>query len=542
MVSHFLRSLPIPYRSDTVYVFLVDPMRAPRLKGAINAFINYLRSAGVKSDIIALVISSRRRAAVKYLERRNFTADYNLVVDNGYQEFLNSFIFNRGYLGAPFVAKFSVKAGQLLSSYSLGGVTDSASVVWFIKDISKPTGKRPASERQPKIKIKADAFRIRCARKQRLLSDNEHPVSIANFLSVNPSGSYVAFNDKLTNHIYIFDLTTGRLINVVSPDSSEETLFSAWMPGHVYRFMKQSDMTLYLGNTFLDDTTLLITASLPKVVQIIWEGDSDFGFFNIPVFIKKGIFSNRLLNCKLIQSLPDSVPGGISHVMPSFLPQAGLIFLPYSRGWPRGNQTLTDKITPEENPFANEFYEQPLPLFAAYRPSGEFVNFWGRLSDRVLQLRLGYYRRFPKLARFQNGRFYLIDGCSVKIFIYNQETLLIDSIKLFDDLPLFYPNVDRLKEPELYLAEAFKLNFRAEIKDFLVTPGCCYALVLWDRRQPILYKVGLFDNTVRRYSLPARYEGKEASYYLLRESPDGVSAVALLESLDETCYCEFKLP
>jgi hypothetical protein len=538
-VSRFLRSLPVSYKSDTVYVFLIEPMRMPRVEGAINAFVHHLRKASVKSDVITLAVSSRKRAAEKYLHRRAFASDYNLVLD---KEFLGSFVFNQGHFGAPFAAKFSVKTGQLLSSYSLAGTTDSAAVAWFIADDSKPTAKRPASERQQRTQVRTDGFQLRCERKQRLLGSEDYPLSTTYYPSVSPSGNRLSFNDKLTHFIYIFDLNTGKLSNVLFPDSSEERMFCSGMPEHVYRFMSQSNMTLYLGNWFLDDTTLLISASLPKVEPVIWEGDSDYAFHNMPNFIKKGVFDNGLLGCDSIQSLPDSIPLGVAHSRASFVAEGGLVFLTYSRGWPKGNQTLTGKVPLEENPFTDEFYKHHLYLFAAYRPSGEFVSMWGRLSDRRQKLRIGYRWNEVGVVRFRDGRYYLSDGCSGEIYAYNQNASLVDSIKLFDDPPLIFPDVDRSREPELYLSEALKLNFRAVVKDFLVTRDYCHALLLWDESQPIVYKVGLKDHTTKKYALPARYEGKKAKHYLLRETPSGVSTVSLLESGDETWYCEFKLP
>lgn len=539
-VARFLRSLPVSYRSDTVYLILLDPMRAPRIECGINPFIHLLRKSGVKSDIITLVFCRQRRAAERYLQKRNFLSDYNIIVDND-QGFLNSFVFNRDGAGVLFAAKFLVKTGELLASYPIG-IIDSATVAWFVRDNSRPTSPEPASRRLPRIRLKTDRFPLRCDRKLRLVSDEEHPLSTALWMSINPSGNRLAFSDKLTGFIYIFDLNSGRLNSLLFPDSTEERKFSPGMPEHVYRFMKQGDMALYLGHAFLDDTTLLISASLPRVAPIIWQGDSDYAFYNTPCFIKKRVFDNKLLNCYCIHPLPDTIPLGFSHPSPSFLFQAGVVFLPYTRGWPKGSYTLTERVPLEDNPFADEFYQRHLYLFAAYRPSGEFMNLWGKLSERAQQLRLGYFRTVPPLARFRDQRYYLSDGRSGKIYIYNQDAVLIDSIRLFDDPPLVFPGVDRAKNPELYLSEALKINFRAEIKDFLVTPDYCYALLLWDENRPIVYQVKLKDQTVRRYALPLRYQGKEVKYYLLRETRSGISAVALLESPAETWYCEFRLP
>jgi len=180
-ISQFLRGLHVPFKSDTVYVFMVPPMTAARIEGAISPFIRLLRKAGVNSDIITLAISDRKRAAEAYLKRRAFTSDYNLVTD---EKLLNSFVFSAGMLEVPFVTKFSVKSGDMLSSYSLMGSTDSATVAWFIADLSKPKAKRPVSEKPRTTMFKTDAYRPAVARRVRLADTDEHPLSTTYYVSV----------------------------------------------------------------------------------------------------------------------------------------------------------------------------------------------------------------------------------------------------------------------------------------------------------------------------------------------------------------------
>lgn len=539
VVARFLRNLPVSYKSDTVYVFFVDPMRAPRLEGAVNQFTGCLRKAGVKSDIITLVISDRKRAAEKYMERRQFASDHSFVVNDA---ILKSFVFNQGFFGPHFVAKLSVKTGQLLSSYALSTI-DSASAAWLAGDNSRPRAQKPASERQERTQVNTDAYRIRCEKRQRLQSDEAHPISTTSYVCVNSSANRLAFRDKLTNHFYVFDLNAGSLSNVLSADSGEERRFCGGMPEQVYSFMRQGTFAQYVGCSFASDTTLLIIASLPRAAWIRIEGkDSDFGLWNVPCFLEKRVSDNRLLECDTIKSLPDSIPEGFNVTGASFVLDRDLIFLSYSRGWPHGVETLNEEVPPEDNPFTDEFYRHPLYEFAAYKPSGDFVRMWGNLSGRRQRLQLGYRWNASEVVRSQDDRYYLSDGCSGQVRVYDQNAALIDSIELFDDPPLTFPHVDKSKEPELYLSEALRLNYRAVIKDLLVTRSCCYALVLWDGNQPIVYKVGLRGHTNKKYALPVKYQGKDAKHYLLRQTPTGVATVSLLESGDETWYCEFKLP
>ena len=538
-VTGFLKNLNIPFKSDTVYVFLVPPMTAARIEGAINPFIKLLRKAGVKSDIITLAVSEKRRAAQAYLRRRAFSSDYNLAVDTG---FLRSFVFSAGMLQVPFAAKFAVKSGEMLSSYSLMGVTDTATVRWFISDTSRPKAERPSSVQPRMTRIKTDTYKPAVARRQKFLDTDEYPLSTTYEVSVNPSGTRFAFWDKLTYYVYVFDLSTGKLVSALHPDSSEEMEFIS-LPPAMYQSLKQMNMVnpMYLTQFFTDDTTLLITASLPAISMTVTNNDTNVGISNSPVVIRKSITSNTALGYVSFQAFPDSIPGTYVHGSASFVPEGGLVFLPYIRGWPQGTQLLDESTPADENPFTDQFYERNTYQFASYSLDGKFAGFWGRLAPRFEALRLGYLSH-GGLVRFHGGKYYLCDRYSGTMYAYDQTAALRDSVMVFEEPPAVDLGIDRSKEPLRYLLETFKENFKGRFVDFLVTDDYCYALVLWDESQPIVYKVGLRDHITKKYALPAKYQGKEAKHYLLRNTPTGVVTASLLESGDETWYCEFKLP
>jgi len=538
-VAQFLRSLGIQLTSDTVYVFIVPPMNAARVECMINAFAGHLRKTGVRADVITLAVFNRRRAAEKYLQSRAFATDYNLVVD---ERFLTSFVFSSGSLRVPFATKFCVSEGELLSSYSLLGVTDSATVAGFIADHTKPKAKKQADKRPQTAPVKTEARRPAVGRRLKLQDSDELPLSTFDYVSVNPSGSRLALMDNLTYSVCVFELTGGTLLNALFPDSSEEMRFVS-VPAPLYQWLKQNNVvnSMYFSHGFLDDTTLIIAASLPNVAVEAAGKDTVLDYRNAPALIKKCISSNRPVGCASLQSLPDTTRGRYSHTEASFAFANGLVFVPFSKGWPSGSQMLDENTPREENPFADEFYQRDVYQFAVFDFDGKFVRLQGRLSDRSEELRVGYFAG-GGLVRVSNGRYYLSDQLSGKIYSYDEEAILIDSIKVFDDPPPIFPDVDKSQEPLRYLIETFKQNFRARIVDFLITDGYCYALVLWDESQPIVYRVGLKDHSNRKYALPAKYQGKDTKHYLLRETPTGVVTTSLLESGDETWYCEFKLP
>ncbi len=536
-VVQFFKSLNIPYKSDTVFVFIVPPMTAARIEGVINPFIHLLRNAGINADIITLAVYNKRRAAERYLQRRNFTSDYNLVTD---EKFLNFFIFSAGNLQVPFIAKFCVRSGELLSSYSLLGRVDSATVAWFIADLSKPKVKRPPSKRWT-LPINGVVYKPVIEKQIKLHDSDEFPLSTSNYISVNPSGSRVSLRDNLTNYIYIFDLTNGRLLNVLFPDSSEEVMFVN-VPIAVYWWLKQNNVVnpMYFSHDFENDSTLIITASLPEIVLEIKNKDTSIGYRNAPVLIKKNIIDNRLISCARFQLLPDTIVGGFSHTDVSFDPVGNLIFAPFHKGWPAGGYLLGDHTPKEENPFTDEFYQRDVYQFAVYDHNGKFVRFLGRLNERFEKLRLGYLV-YDGLVRRFNNIYYLSDRYSGKIYSYDQDFVLSDSIIVFDEPLPTIPAIDRLEEPLRYLLETFHINFKRRVVDFLINKNLCYALLL-EENQPVIYRLSLGEEGTQRFILPLQFDGKAVKNYLLRETPSGVSVVSLLESSDETWYCEFKLP
>lgn len=535
----FFRNLNIPLKSDTVYVFVVPPMNAARIEGAISRCANLLRRTGVKADIIALAVCNKRRAAERYLQRRAFACDYNLVTD---EKFLNCFAFSSGDLRVPFITKFNVGTGELLSSYSLLGTTDSATVAWFVSDQSKPRARRPAGGRLRLPRMKTAAYRPVVDKQLKLKDSDEYPLSTGDYASVNPSGTLFSLGDNLTNCIYVFDLTTGRLFSVLFPDSSEQTRFID-CPVPVYQLLKQNNVvnSMYFSHAFSDDTSMVVAASLPRVAPEVKGKDTTIGYRNAPVLIKKNVLNNDLIGCASLQSLPDTVRGHFSHKDASLVCGSNLAFVPFRKGWPYGNQSLDEDVPPEDNPFTDEFYRQNVFQFAAYNLDGRFKGLWGKLGERFEKLRLGYIAG-GGLVRFRGCKFYLSDQCSGKICILNQDASLCGSITIFEDPPLVFPAIDRTKEPERYLLETFKRNFKARIVDLLVTDDYLYALVVWDESQPIVYKVGLKDQGIRKFGLPTRYGNKDAKHYLLRQTSSGICTVSLLESGNETWYCEFRIP
>lgn len=537
-LSQFFKNLGISFKSDTIYVFIIPPANALRIEGSINIWIDYLRKANVK-DIITIIPYSKERAVKKYFKRMNFLSDYNFSVD---ESFLKFFYFYTPQLQVPFVAKFSINKGELLASRSLMGVTDSAAVFSFIRDFSKPKIKRPKKLKLKK-ELKGDISQPILKKILKLSDTEDFPLSKTHWIRVSPNNNYLAVVDDLTFTIYIFDLKTGKLENILFPDTAEEKRFIE-IPISVYQFLKRyiTIASMYCACDFYDDTTLFITATLPKIVMETKDKDTTIEWYNVACIITKHIFNNNLINLNEFASLPESVKGGFSHLMPSFIFEKGLIFCHFRKGWPYGYEVINEKIPSYDNPFSEEFYKKDNFLFVVYNLNGEFLHLLGRLSKKHEKLRLGYITQCG-LVRFYNGFYYVCDGYSGEIYCYDGQGNFIDTIKLIKEPTPKLPRIDKNKEPVKYLFETFKMNYPYWIRDFVITENYCYLLLSdWNEDEAEVCQISLKGDIKKRFILPIKIEGKKVKPYLLRKSEEGLKIISLLESSEETYYCEFIIP
>ncbi|MCS7249710.1 MAG: hypothetical protein NZ608_02100, partial [candidate division WOR-3 bacterium] len=351
-ISKFFKNLNLPYKSDTIFVFIFKPGVAPRIEAGINPFIKYLRKQRIKNDIIIFAISNKKKAAEKYLKRSGFDADYQYVVN---EKFLKFFEFSTGVFLGPFACKFSISKGELISSFPLTAKIDSQTVSEFIKDFSCPKVKK--AHLTPPIKKIGKESKINIIKKIRLYENEEYPLSSPLFISVSPLRNYLAITDQMTQLIYIFDLSSGKFINLLYPDSLEEKMFIN-LSEKEYSSLKKFFKSMYFNHCFYNDSILLITASLPAVKKEIKNSDTIIAYLNEPCLVLKEIFFNKI---KKLNSFSLPTPN-FNHISASFVVETKMIFLPFRKGWPYGITMLNEKIPVEDNPFRKEFYEKDLHL------------------------------------------------------------------------------------------------------------------------------------------------------------------------------------
>ncbi|MCM8808461.1 MAG: hypothetical protein NC926_11115 [Candidatus Omnitrophica bacterium] len=540
-VSRFLKNLKISYKSDTVFVFIVAPGVAPRIEPLITPTTNLLRKQGIKHDIILFVVSTKKKAGKKYIKRMNFPVDYGIVIP---EEFLKFFKFIAGSGKppwiVPFLTKFSVSSGELISSFCLMNIIDSLRVNNFIKDVSRPKERKTLEELFEKKKEKES--KIVFSKKIKLIENEEYPLSSYYlYVRISPSGRYLSITDRLSSFIYIFDLNTGKFVNVLYPDSSEERTFIK-LPSEIFYSLRGIFRGVYLNHYFSSESTILITASLPEVK---YDKKEIMNYLPAPVLIEKNIFSNKPLK---ITSFPYSetlpyFPYYLDHKEASFVLEKRLIFLPFGKG-PIPAENITqelpelEKISFTKDPFRKEFYEKDIYQFGIFDFDGKFIRFLGRLSKYFEDLKIGYPILYG-LVKFYYENYYTTDGFSGIIYKYDKDFNLLDSIKVFE-INLSIPDIDYEKEPVKYILEAFDRNFYRRILDFFINNDTCYVF-LKEREEPYLYKINLKNNKVKKYLLPTQLKKEKINYCFIDKREKDIILIALLDNPEETFYCEIKV-
>jgi hypothetical protein len=542
-VRQFFTDFKIPFKSDTAIIFILPPMGCPRCEGLIKPIISYIQKLNVQSDIIVLAVYNKRKAVEHYLKRRLFNSDYDIITDD---KFLNSFLLSVEPLRVPFITKFNIKTGKLINSESLLGFSaDSTNTAKFIFSREMPQralNKFKEVNKQVKIdsvelsaKILSDFNMIK---KLKLLDSDEFPLSSALYYEVSPSGSYLSIVDDLTSQIYIFNLITGRIFNVLYPDSAEEKKFIK-ISEAVYQYMKQNNIihSMYFNHSFYNDTSLIITASLPKVVM---EGEN-IGYYNKAVFILKDINKNSGSVIINFSDHPDTL-FTLSHTAAQFLYKDNLIFVPLEKGWPAtGSKILHHDINKLENPFEEEFYKFA-PQFAVYNVDGSFLTYFGKLDSSIEKLKLGYYANSPIVKKIRSN-YWIADRFSGKIVVYSnlQFGMPSDEITIFKNSEKI-PNINFLEKPLDYIIETFKNNFHKQIVDFAVKDSVIYTLI---SENNLLSFIIINENTKSKSVkyIPHYRDGMKLTkaFPLLRISEINMRLCAILEKSDETFYVEYEV-
>lgn len=539
-IKEYFKNSKITFKTDTSYVFIVPPMGCPRCEGLIDPIISYLKKFNVKSDILVVAVYDKHKSAGQYLKRRDFDSDYILTVD---KTFLNSFWLSTERLSVPYFTKFNVKTGELIISQALLGFTADSANISKIIEASIPIPKfvgmfKNTTDKLETIESKLNSSEyIKYSKNIKLIDNEEYPLSKTFYFIINKSGTYISVLDDLTLFPYIYDLRTGKLLNVLVTDSVEEMSFVS-VSKDIFKYVKDINIlnTMYFNNNFMKNDELIISASLPKLVM---EGEN-IGYYNEAVVIEKNIFTNKLNRIINFSPLPDTL-FSISHTNSQFLLDNEKIFVPVSKGWPtEGTEMLDSTVDKIKNPFTDVFYLNT-PVGAFYDTNGNFIQYFGNLNNIYKQLKLGYLFCNP-LLKIEDSKIWLTDRYSGKIYKYNNFDALEpkDTITVFE-VTLKPADISYREKPLEYILQTFKMNFTKQISDFTIINNKLYSLIKEDECFYLLITDLGKTNRISKKNIPPVIEDRKIQNALLRLENNKVIVCSLYDDFRETFYTEFEV-
>jgi hypothetical protein len=134
----FIRS-GISFKNEVVYAVTLPPMTCSRCEGIINPFISYLKKKDQEAEAGIISVYDKPKALHKYLEKRQFSADW--FITSADDQFTSLFHFSGGSLQVPFIVKFNIRTGDLIAGYSTLGMEMNSEMVDEIYFVTEPQAK-----------------------------------------------------------------------------------------------------------------------------------------------------------------------------------------------------------------------------------------------------------------------------------------------------------------------------------------------------------------------------------------------------------------
>ncbi|MCB0395230.1 MAG: hypothetical protein KDD36_01170 [Flavobacteriales bacterium] len=432
-MKSFLRKTGIHFNTDTAYLILIRPMSCPRCEGSINPLVTYLREAGIRSDVMLASFYPREKAHIAYLKNRPFQTDY--IITQTSDSLLQHYRFTGRPLSVPFLIKCNVQTGELYGSWSLMGMNVNSQTTMQIthaNEMIEPVGEPPNND--PAKSPSTHISNFTGIRITELEDHPDYPLSRILGASYSPSGRFAALNDDLSLGILVYDLESGKFITSLSPGTREETWFiSDELPDKYLTFLRSNHIlnSMYFSSVFRNDSTLLISASLPEVTF----DEEEISYSNHIAFVEKHLNDSTYLSLTDIDTMPDSM-FTLDHTSAWFDMETGSIWMPLSKGWPAvGSLADTSEYEPWFNPF-NPAFEKHLPVLAEFTATGNFIRLAGRLDNHFIENHLGYLYESPMVRHGSNGLM-VAESRTGWIRRYNDSDMdqLLDSLSIFKVSP-----------------------------------------------------------------------------------------------------------
>lgn len=525
--------------SDTVYALIFPPGNCPRCEAQINALDYELKKIDSKIKTVLISAYPEKNVAQAYNIKHNFKAD-NYIYDTT-EQYKNFLSFSAGYMHIVYLMKVDLNTGTVIAVVE-GSDCTSPFTDEFVAYATPLPKKR--------FKIESAAKPMFQPSNEFLTLERSCPLENPDTIFISETryppafnGEKLFFNDDLASAIYAYRLNEdGKFIfdGIITTDDRENRLFIE-VEDKYYDLLLQDNGLRHipLSPLLTPDGDLAISYSLPHVFHT---DHGTIGYMNQASVLT--VDTNSYEHKSLIP---------LVHNHDKFIPHFSIYATPTEiiagcerMTWPMSFEREEYENTPENNPFADEFYNRRNPIMSAFDSrTGNLKKLFGDLPRHSRLSKTGdYYHSY--IFDYHNRETAQSDCVSGVIAItdttdYNRRIAVYNAFSIPDSI---IPAPDPAHFYSYDCATAYKPVFCRTIVDLKLTDDKIHCLVQYGDRSkadivndPISYIiVDRSNGTTMEKQFPKcdRQRDKPMAYGLYRQKDDKVYPYALIKSGNKT--------
>lgn len=422
----------------------IKPGSCPRCESVVSAFISYLQSVDKASyDKLKIgIIGNNIDKSIEWMNKSHIFAK-NIFLDPN-ERFYSFFLNSSPHLDVPFLYKILEDGSVTFSESFLGmNMTQDYVVDILSKNTVIQTAKKPTITNKQEFRnnIYFDTVTKVLKLREQVWLRNSTEVKQSDLgniytLAFNPKSKNLAILGEELPEISVFNINGVLQQRLVASDAEYDYFYKGELSPQLYKKMK-GIITKVIYNSIenLTDTSITISASLPRLTIDIVKDDTTIGYYNEYCAVEKSLVGN---NVKIhhIFGLPESiVKRGFATSFGKVAITKSTIYYPMIKGWPvKGTQEIdTNNLLAKYNPFVDSFYADA-PLFFAFDRKHNKGNVVGSLPPVFRDNKLGYFTYNPKWAFSKNNVFFY-DGYSPYVYVYDVNYIALDSFQCMPSLP-----------------------------------------------------------------------------------------------------------
>lgn len=413
--------------NDTVYGIIYTPMDCPRCEVKVRNFPLLLKSLNPDANIVLITVYPDSTAAKSYNATEGYDKLYDRIIYDNEEKHADIFSYSIGELNIVYFIKANSKGELIVGGDPLYINKE------FINEINNYSARietfnyknQSSHENIPNIKYnnfleKSGQFKI--------LSDWTISETIYTPLYFN---GYLLFNDKLDNSILSFTKEKDVFISHMKfmSDSLENDIFVD-LPPNIYKACKRNGNFFYLANapTFLSDSILGISYSLPKAYMESSDMNNAVAFYNAPVCIRRNFYTGEKLPLVHFEEREYKY---FNHHF-NIVGNNNIYIMGTQKGtWPIWEMD-PEKINTADDPFSEKFYSDTTYYMVMFDSIGNQKALFGNYNNIIRNTLTGTILVHP-LSYIDGEYLYYSDGITgeiIKSSISNPDSI-IDTISIF---------------------------------------------------------------------------------------------------------------